>query len=598
MMYDSPMAVFFRVFFIIFIIFQATVFAAGINYTVEFRGLNDSAALKSIKSLSQLTTLKKQHPPASINALRYRAESDIPEILKVLHAHGYYEATVDVRVEEVLGDVKALVIINPGPVYKIEEYSINLYCDSPEFPVACDRATLKDIGIVLGKPALGQKILKAELTLLEILGECGYPLAEIAKREVIADGETKGIRIRLDVQTGHFSRFGTTTIRGLTEVKERYILQKITWCEGAIYDSRLVESTQKILMDSGLFSSVLITHGKELDNDGLLPVTIDVAESKHKSISAGASYQTVFGPGVTFGWENRDIGGMGRRLSLQGDITKISHSGTATLLLPDFRRLNQDLVFQAIAMRESIFAYVERSYSLTGRLDRKITQRLRISGGTRLERMLVTDSVANGDFSLLEVPFYVRWSTANSLLNATKGMTVEYRITPSMNVTNPFGFYLFQEITHDSYYSFTKDDWFVLAQQVSFGTIASTSLSVVPIPRRFLGGSEQELRGYRYRTVSPLIDNKPEGGRSAIYYTLETRFRVSQSIGLVPFFDIGNVWTSILPSISGKWLKSVGLGLRYFSFIGPLRLDVAFPLDRRHGIDSRYRFLVSIGQTF
>jgi translocation and assembly module TamA len=121
----------------------------------------------------------------------------------------------------------------------------------------------------------------------------------------------------------------------------------------------------------------------------------------------------------------------------------------------------------------------------------------------------------------------------------------------------------------------------------------------VPVPKRVLGGTDQELRGYRYKTVSPLGEHHlPKGGQSGIFYTFETRFRVSKSIGLVPFFDIGSVYMTRIPNFRGKWYKSVGLGLRYFTFLGPLRFDIAFPLDRRDGIDPRYRVLVSLGQTF
>lgn len=586
----------FRLALILLLFWQLTIHAAGISYAVEFKGVKDPLILKAIKTSSELTALKK-HPPASINALRYRAESDIPNILKVLHAYGYYEASVDVRIEE--GEkIQAIVSIHAGPLYTIEDYKITLYCHSPPEKTCCDRVSLKEIGIVLGCPALGKKILSAELKLLEVLGECGYPLAEIDKREVIADGDTKGIRIELKIKTGPLTRFGNLTIHGLHEVKERYLLQKLAWIDGDIYDSRKVELTQKTLMNTGLFSSVLITHATELDADGLIAMKLELVESKHKNINIGISYQTVFGPGITFGLENRNMGGLGRRLSFQGDITKISQTGTATYFLPDFRRVGQDLVGQAIAMRENIFAYNDRSYSLTGRLDRKINKRLRFSGGGRVERLLVTDSVDNGNFTLAEIPLYVRWSSANSLLNPTRGATLEYRASPTVNISDVSEYYLFQEISQSTYFPFSKKEFLVFAQQISFGFILSNGLNAVPLPKRFLGGSEQELRGYRYRTVSPLKEGKPEGGRSAIYYTAEFRFRLSQTVGVVPFFDIGNVYTSSLPKLTGRWFKSVGLGLRYFSFIGPLRLDVAFPLDRRKGIDPFYRFLVSIGQTF
>jgi translocation and assembly module TamA len=596
-------------YFIFLSLSPLVIFAAGISYDVEFHGVHNPTALKTIKSVSQLVTLKK-HSPVSVNALRYRAESDVPNILKALHAYGYYEATVDLRFHEYAGEMRVAVHIYPGPIYKIEEYAIRLFEKSPELPALftqenreeetslCPRVELETIGIVLGKPALAKKILDAELKLMEVLAECGYPLAHIERRTILVDGETKGVRTHIDIITGPLSHFGPVTIQGLRETKARFIKQKIAWKEGQIYDARSVEETQKNLIDSGLFRSALVTHEEEVDEEALLPMKIEVTESKHKSISVGASYQTVFGPGITFGWENRNLGGMGRKLSLQGDITKISHAGTATLLVPNFRRVGQDFVSQAVAMRESITAYVQRSYNVVSRVERKIGERIRISGGARVERLFVTESVANGEFSLLEVPLYCRWSTANDLLNPTTGATLQYRAIPAVHLNQGADPYFIQELSCSHYYPFDQNHAVTFAEQVTLGIILSNHLGAVPIPKRFLGGSEEDLRGYRYKTVSPLIGDKPEGGRSAIYYTAELRFRVSQTIGLVPFFDLGNVYTTQLPKCTGRWFKSVGLGVRYFSFIGPLRLDIGFPLDRRKKLDSVYRLLVSIGQIF
>jgi translocation and assembly module TamA len=575
-----------------------SIYGDNISYTVDFEGLDDASALKTIRSASQLITLKK-HPPASLNALRYRAEADVPDILKVLHAHGYYEATVDIRMDEALDQIAVKVIIHSGPVYKIDDYSIHLYSENPEHPIECSQIDLRNIGIVLGKPGIAQKILDAELRILQLLSECGFPLASIAKRDIIADGESKTLRINVEVNTGPLALFGSVTIQGQTTVKNKFIKHKIAWIKREKYNSTLVEQTQKVLMDTGLFSSVLITHADKIAENGLIPMKIEVTESKHHSINVGASYQTVFGPGLTFGWENRNIGGMGRKFSLQGDITRISHTGLATYQIPDFRRRGQDWLWQAQAMHESITAYSERSYSITSRLERKFGKKIHVSGGARGEQMHVTGSVDNGKFLLLELPIYFRWSNANSLLNPTNGATFEYRTSPSFNVDKPSGMYFFQELTQSFYHPFTKNHYFVIAHKLTLGSIISRNLHPIPVPKRFLGGSEEDLRGYKYKTVSPLHHHhKPIGGRSAVYYTLETRFRVTQSIGLVPFFDIGNVYLTQLPKFTGKWLKSVGLGIRYFTFIGPFRLDIGFPLDRRKRLDPKYQIFVSIGQMF
>jgi len=227
-----------------------------------------------------------------------------------------------------------------------------------------------------------------------------------------------------------------------------------------------------------------------------------------------------------------------------------------------------------------------------------------MSIGGRFEQMDVYASLQNGDFYLAQMPMFVGWTNVNNILNPTKGMSIGYNLSPTLNFAPIGRWYLEQKLTLGNYLSIIKrSDAVVLAQQITFGSILSHHLKDIPIPERFLGGSEDDLRGYSYLTVSPLRRSesgkrKPIGGRSAIYYTVETRFRLSEHFGLVPFFDMGNVWIQPLPVFHGKWLKSVGLGLRYFTFFGPLRCDIAFPLNRRHGIDHKWRIIVSIGQTF
>lgn len=576
------------------ILLPVWVFAGKISYTVDFIGLDDAATLKTLKNVSDLTTLQ-QRPPASINALRYRAESDIPELIKVLHAHGYYEATVNIRIEELVDNtVQVFVMIQSGPVYTIDEYKIYLFSGTHENTVACPVS-----GMELGKPALAKEILNEELKTLALLSDCGYPLATVEKREMIVDGKTKTMHIRLEIQTGPCSCFGPTEITGLTSVKRRFIEHRTEWKAGDCYKNTSVENTQKTLMDTGLFSSLLITHAEKIDPSGCLPMKIEVKESKHRSVNLGVSYQTFFGPGITFGWEHRNISGMGRKLTLQGDATRKTHTGSATFLVPDFYRIDQDYVVQAQAMNENIYTYAQRSYLLTNRIERRIDTRYRMSVGAKLERLLVSESIDNGHFNLLEIPLYFRWSSANNLLNPTKGVTIEYKAVPSINFSNAQKYYLYQAVTQSVYWPVTKSHVLVLAQQVMFETILSKNLDAVPVPKRVLGGTDLELRGYRYRTVSPLgPHHQPKGGRSGIFYTFEPRLRVSKTIGLVPFFDIGNVYTTVLPKFKDKWFKSVGLGIRYFTFLGPLRFDIAFPLDRRKPIDPRYRVLVSIGQTF
>ncbi|MEN9343428.1 MAG: hypothetical protein RLZZ453_215 [Chlamydiota bacterium] len=560
------------------------------SYRVEFEGVTDSKTLKEMKRASNLTSLHKREPP-SINALKYRADSDIPSLIKVLQANGYYEGRVTIQFLDEMGETVVMIRVNPGPRYKLESFEIDINCK-------CCPIDLEKIGIRLGKPVETEPILDAELKVLEKLSECGYPLAKIASREMLVDAKTKTVSVILHINASTQVTFGPLTVTGQTEILEKFIERKIAWKQGETYNSALVEKTQDALIDTSLFSSVLITHAESPLENEQLPMRVEVVENKHKSVNIGVSYQTVFGPGLTFGWENRDIARMGRTLSFQGDVTRISQTGVATYLHPDFFKIDQNMILQAQASHEDIFAYSMRSYSLSDRVERILNRKLRGSIGIKGDRLLVTSSAQNGNYWLLAAPLYLRWSSSNSLLDPTRGGTIEYTTTPAFNSADLNNFYWIQEFTGSLYNRLDPQSRIVIAQKLTIGMTFSNGLSGIPLCNRFLGGTEEDLRGYRYKSVSPLEDGKPLGGRSAVYYSFEMRFRVLNALGLVPFFDLGNVQLREVPTADGKWYKSTGLGFRFFTFMAPFRIDLAFPLNRREEIDPHYKIIASIGQMF
>ena len=133
------------------------------------------------------------------------------------------------------------------------------------------------------------------------------------------------------------------------------------------------------------------------------------------------------------------------------------------------------------------------------------------------------------------------------------------------------------------------------------GSIFGAGKHEIPPPERFYAGSQNTIRGYRFLTVSPIEKrrhHKPVGGRSMFVYSLELRSRITKDIGLVGFWDIGNVYSDAIPNFERRLLQAVGVGLRYYTPVGPLRLDVAVPLNRRKDIDNYFEAYFSIGQSF
>ncbi len=580
-------------------LFLAPIFAAALPYELNIVGLKDEAALKSLLDVSTLVTLQDR-PPASINGIRYRAASDIPALLKVLRAYAYYDATIDYDVENKNNGVQVSIFIHPGPQYKLASYQVyQMPCTELANVPDCSPFTPERLGLSLDAPAVSVNIVNAELKLLTELARCGYPLASVEKRKIEVDMAEKIVDAASCIQEGPLSKFGPITLFGLKTVKPRYIEGKIIWKEGQTYNPDAVEETQKRLLNSDLFSSVMISHGEEVDAMGELPMKMRITEAKHRQVSIGAFYATVDGPGVSFAWVNRNVRGMGEIVDIEGDFSKRFLAGSISYKKPDFFKLDQTYRLVGQVSRESIHAYIAFIYRGANYLERKFDLKRTGSIGFEVEHINVANSASNGTYLLAGLPIFARYGTADSVLDPTKGYSFVYQVTPYQSLDHADQHFIKQRFTTCFYIPMTASKRVILAFRFQLGSIAGAKQHNIPLPKLFLGGSEDDLRGYRYKTVSPLnIHRKPFGGRSAVFATVETRFKITKNVGIVPFADFGTVTFKELPQFNAKWFKSVGVGLRYYTFFGPLRLDVGFPLDRRRIIDPAFRLYASIGQTF
>ena len=571
----------------------------GLSYEVHFEGIQDRATLRSLRDASQLLSLQNR-PPASVNGLRYRIAADVPELLRVLRAFAYYDASITTDLQTGKEPYLVYLFIQPGVQYKLSNYEVyNKDCKQIADIVHCAPFTPQRLGLTPGQSALSIDIVNAELKLLTELSKCGHPLAYIDKRRVEVDMADKTVSAASCVQEGPLAKFGPSTFFGLKGIKPRLIESKIGWKEGDIYNSDEIEAAQERLLKTELFSSVYITHGDELDEHGELPIKMRFSESKHQKISLGAFYGTVDGPGFTFAWTHRNIGGMGDVLSGKGDISKRFIAGNITYKKPNFPLLKQTYRAFGELYRENIHAYLSFIYRFANYIDWNINPKTQFSAGMKLEHINVTHSANDGTYLLAGLPVFVRYDNADQFLDPSQGFSIVYSITPYQSLFHGNQQFAKQRITGNFYIPFSASKRFVLALRAQLGSIAGAAQQDIPLTKLFLGGSEDDLRGYRYKTVSPLnANNEPFGGRSAIFATIEARAKVTKTIGIVPFADFGTVAFSQWPDFTAKWYKSVGVGLRYFTFFGPLRFDIGFPLDKREGVDSNFQIYASVGQTF
>ncbi len=560
---------------------------AADSYRVEFQGVEDKELLTLLRSSSQLVALTDS-PSITAAALRRRADSDLQRLLRVLHNSAYYNAKIKFYFNFDANPILVKIDIDLGPVYPLAQFRIE-----------GANVKLDALDLQLNAPATPEKILNAEECLLFLLAKMGHPYAKIFKRDVIADQQTKTVTVILKVNPGPLMHFGPSCIAGNRSIKEAFFKKKIAWTEGMRFDPLKILETQNALEESRLFRIVNITYPDQLPENGKVPMKIDVVEAKHRSVGAGVSYSTQLGPGVEMDWEHRNMRGMGETFRVDANILGRLQEGSFQYIQPDIWCRRQDLIWKAEYTHEVTEGYKETAYSLSSTVRHRLNPCTTLSYGAMVTELKNTGSDRNGSFHLIKTPLTLQWNKTDNLLDPARGGSFFGRIVPTAQILSPKFIYSVNQATGTCYYSPKKMPSLVLAVKGIAGTIIGSARQEIPPSERFYAGSETTLRGYSYMTVSPLDEkNKPIGGRSMLIGSLELRWRVTKTIGLAYFYDVGNVYCNPVPELTERMLNSLGAGLRYYTPVGPIRFDIAFPLNRRKGIDRAFQFYFSIGQAF
>ena len=553
-----------------------------------------------------ISAAEKETP--SRNALRLRALNDIDRLNAVAVYHGYY----DCRINPIVTDSPTLNVdfaIALGAQFSFGTLTIewndeDLVRDDliPRGQEALAKGPMpSDVpSFSSDSPATGKAILDIDSSLIKALRARAFAFAKIVSKTVQADRSARRIDIVLVVQTGPIVRFGPTQVVGNSKVKLPVFTANQRWKEGDLYSPKLLEETESSLQRSGLFQSVQVEEGRELGAGWDLPTTVTVAEGKPRTIGVGLNYTTTYGGGISADWEHRNLHGLGRKLSADAQLWQKMRTASLTYTIPAFGRCEQSLIWILEYDHQRYLPFSSSSYKLSPLLDQKLTPRTDFIYGLCFERLESSGIIGHQLYHLVKIPAQLQWSNANSPLDPTNGFSLNVHLTPSYQVRDPHYRYLIHASSLSGYRSIAEER-VTFAARIGIGNIVGAGKNTIPLPDRFFGGSQNSLRGYKTGSVSPLDkdkDDEPIGGKSIFTGTLEIRTR-TKGLGWVAFCDVGNVFKETIPNLGHRQiLQSLGVGLRYSTPIGPLRLDIAFPLQRRHGIDPVCQIYFSIGQAF
>jgi translocation and assembly module TamA len=564
-------------------------------YEVRMEGLGDRRLLADLESVSDSFKWREK-PPATLGLLRRRAEGDVDQFIKILRSAGYYGAEVSFKLDE--AEVPPVLVFNirAGELFRFA--SIRLNATESDSPIIKELPKPEDLGLRKGEPARAQPILDAEKRILQALKKNGRPFARVSDRRVVVDHPTHTVSVTFTLDPGPLAHFGPTTITGLKSVREDTLRNRFLWKQGDRFNADLLSEAEKELTQSELFSLVRFIPADSLDPDGRLPLTLDVSERKQRSVKVGAVYQTDEGPGGKFSWEHRNLFHHGEKLELSATGSTISTAFDASFQKPDFLRPRQTLIAASRLADDDTDAYESRYAETSVTLGRKIGKTVKWSIGPGFRWARVEQLKEVDEFALVFLQSLLEWDRSDNLLDPTRGGRLKVQMAPYWDTLDTSLAFTKGSMSYSHYFRLAEKPLIVLAGRAGFGSIVGAERDSVPADLRFYAGGGGSIRGYPYQTVGPLVGKVPIGGRSLFEVNGELRVHITRDIGVVGFIDGGSAFESSAPDFSEDVLWGAGLGLRYYTPIGPLRLDVAVPLDKRNGIDDPFQIYVSIGQAF
>lgn len=585
------------------------------HYDVEFVESGDRDVDRPLKGASALW-MDRDVPAAGAAGLLAKARGDYRSLLATLYSQGRYGGAISITIDgreaadlppdsEFAQTASVRIAVMPGPLFTLREAAI---VNQAPPPVERDDevALPRDEGFASGEIARSGTILRAERLAVEAWRQQGYAKAEAAARRVAAAHDADVVDARINIEPGHRAVYGPTGVRGTARMDPEFVRYMTDLPHGQEFDPDDVKRSTDRLSRLDVFRSLRILEDEEIGPNGELPLSVIVQERALRRIGIGATFSTLDGLGVETYWLHRNLFGRAERLRLEARMSGIngvdprdySYSVGATFTRPGVFNPDTDFVTSLIGDREVLDAYTRNGVALeaglTSRFTNDITGRVLATGRYSTfedsvfgERAFITAGVLGG----------LVWDTRDNPADATEGYFAEFVAEPfyEFNYGNPAASFT---VEGRAYYGFGEEDRVIAAARLKFGSLVGPPVSEIAPDRLFLAGGGGSVRGYGYRNIGVITPGGAiVGGKSLIEGSVELRARFTETIGAVVFVDAGYVEESSFPEFSGDLKVGLGAGLRYNTGLGPIRFDVAVPLNRGPA-DPSVAFYVGIGQAF
>lgn len=535
------------------------------------------------------------------------AQAEYGRLIGALYAQGHYSPVINIRIDgrEAAG-IAALdapvtisrieVAVDPGPVFRFSRAEIA--------PLAPGTALPEEFAA--GKRARSTLVQESVGVAVGAWRNVGNAKAAVSGQQIVADHPREQLSAQVALQPGPKLRFGPLAVAGQDRMSERRIRKIAGLPEGEVFSPEELNRSAERLRRTGVFSSVTMTEAEGVTAPDLLGITATVVEQKPRRYSLGAELASFEGLRLSGSWLHRNLLGGAERLTVSGMVDNIGaqNSGVdytlgVTLDRPATLTADTTLSFHVDVSRLDEDGYLADGGAIGATFSHIFSNELSASLGLEYAYSEVEDVSGDYVFRQLAVPLGVLWDTRDDKLDAGGGFFVDAKATPFLGFgTTDSGAQL--KLDGRAYRSFGTERRITLAGRMQAGTVLGTSLLSTPREYLFYSGGGGTVRGQPYQSLGIPLDKSANpdlvGGMAFVGLSAEVRAMVTDTIGVVGFVDAGSVGALDFFDSLGGWHAGAGLGLRYDTGFGPIRLDVAAPVGGSTG--DGVQIYVGIGQSF
>lgn len=529
------------------------------------------------------------------------AQADYARLLGVLYENARYGGIIFVRIDgreaasiaplsppSTIANIE--IEVRPGPLYRFSAANLGPIAPGTEMPEGFRRGAPAGTGTIQDAAAAG----------VEGWRSVGHAKAEVTQQSITAQHDKTQVSARLGIAPGPRLRFGEVTIAGNENVRTRRITTIAGLPDDQIYDPAEVDRAAARLRRTGSFSSVTITEAPEIGPNNTLPLAIDVVEATPRRFGFGAEYSTVDGARLSGFWLHRNLLGGAERFRIEGALAGlggetggVDKSFGMRYERPATPRADVDLYAELSfeALDEPDFTSDTTEFTLG--FTRYATDDLTVQFGLGYLYSVSEDAFGRETYQLLTLPLAAELDKRDDALNPTGGYFVDLEVTPFAGLAGTSDG---AQIVLDAR-GYRSSESLTFAGRLQLGALFGPSLAESPPFYRFFSGGGGTVRGQGYQSLALEIAGQRTGGRSFLGLSGEIRRGISDDLQLVGFADWGYIGAESFPDFTGASHAGAGIGVRYNTGIGPIRLDLATPIAGDTDASSVYVY-VGIGQAF